>query len=79
MGEFTKNKFNAYLSKHGIQHQNIIPYTPQRNGVDKRKNKTLVEMARCMFHSKGLYKGFWDESICHANYILNRVPNKVVL
>ena len=36
-------------------------------------------MARCMFYSKGLYKGFWDESICHANYILNRVPNKVVL
>ena len=36
-------------------------------------------MARCMFYSKGLYKGFGDESICHANYILKRVPNKVVL
>ena len=58
MGEFTKNKFNAYLSKHGIQHQNIIPYTPQRNRVGKRKNKTLVEMARCMFYSKDYINAF---------------------
>ena len=59
MEEFTKNKVNAYLSKHGIQHQNIFPYTPQRNGADKRKNKTLVEMARGMFYSKDYINAFW--------------------
>ena len=36
-------------------------------------------MARCMFYSKTLHKRFWVEVICCANYILNRVPNKVVL
>jgi hypothetical protein len=46
------------LSKHGIQHQKIVPYTPQQNGVAERKNSTLVEMARCMLYSKGLHKKF---------------------
>ena len=47
-GEFVKNEFEAFLSKHGIQHQNTVPYTPQQNGVVEQKNKTLVEMARYM-------------------------------
>ena len=25
---FIKNEFNAYLYKHEIQHQKIVPYTP---------------------------------------------------
>jgi len=28
-GEFIKKVFNAYFFMHGIQHQNIVPYTPQ--------------------------------------------------
>ena len=36
-------------------------------------------MDRCMLYSKGLHKMFWTETICCANYILNRVPNKAVL
>ena len=43
------------------------------------KNKTLVEIDRCMFYSKGLHKRFWVETICCANYILNQVPTKEVL
>jgi transposase InsO family protein len=77
--EFTKKEFTAYLSEHGIQHQNIFPYTPQPNRVAERKIENLVEMARCMIYSKGLHKRFWYEAICCANYILNRVPTKEVL
>ena len=55
-GEFVKNEFESFLSKHGIQHEKIVPYPPQQNGVAERKNKTLVEMARCMLYSKGLHK-----------------------
>ena len=68
-GEFIKKEFDAYLSKHGIQHQKTVPYTPQQNGVVERKNRTLVEMARCMLYSKGLLKKFWAEAICCANFI----------
>lgn len=41
-----------YLYKHVIQHRQTNPYTPQQNGVVERKNKTLVEMVKCMFYSK---------------------------
>ena len=48
-GEFITKEFEAFLSKHGIRHQNTVPYTPQQNGLAERKNRTLVKMARCMF------------------------------
>ena len=78
-GEFIKKEFNAYLSKHGIQHHKNLPYTPQQKRVYGRKNRTLVEMDRCMLYSKGLHKHFWTEAICYTNYIFNRVPIKTIL
>ena len=78
-GEFTKKGFNALLYKLGIQHQNSIAYTPQQNRVAERKNRTLVEMDRCMIYSKGLHKCFWNEDICFSHYILNRFHTKEVL
>ena len=77
-GEFVKNEFESFLSKHGIQHQKTVPYTPQQNGVVERKNRTLVEMDRCMFYSKGLHKKIWAEVVSCANFILNQVSTKVV-
>jgi hypothetical protein len=68
-----------HLSKHGIQHKNIVPYKPQQNGVAERKNRTLVEIARCMLYSKGLHKKNWVEAICCDNFILNKVPTKSVM
>ena len=58
-GKSLRKNLNLFLSKHGIRHQKTIPYTPQQNGLTERKNKTLVEMARCMLYSKGLHKKFW--------------------
>jgi hypothetical protein len=58
--------------------QHIVPYTPQQNGVAKRKNRTLKEMANCMLQSKGLSLCFWAESINCANYIINHTPTKVL-
>ena len=68
-GEFIKKEFESFLSKHGIWHQKVVPYTPQQNGLVERKNITLVEMARCMLYSKGLHKTFWVEAISCANFI----------
>ena len=77
-GEFVNNELEAFLSKHGIQHQKTVPYTPEQNGVVERKNRTLVEMDRCMLYSKGLHKKIWAEAISCATFILNRIPTKVV-
>lgn len=63
-GDYTKYKVSPYLSKHGIKHQNSVPYTSHQNRVVKRKNKTSMEMTRCMLHSKGLHK------ILERSYVL---------
>ena len=43
-GEYMSFEFNAFLAEHGIKHQCTVPYTPQQNGVAKRKNRSLMEM-----------------------------------
>ena len=70
-------QFDAFLAKHGIKH-NTVPYTPQQNGVAKRKNKSLMEMARCMVKSQALPHGFWLEAVMCATYVLNRFPTKAL-
>lgn len=43
--------------------QNSIPYTPQQNGVAERKNRYLMEMARCMLIEANMEKTFWGEAV----------------
>ena len=53
-----------------------IPYTPQQNGVAKRKNISLKEMATCMMEFKDFLPKFWAETINYATYIQNKVLHK---
>jgi len=51
-GGYISNEFKDYLKSRGIRYKLTIPYTPERNGVAKRLNCTLMEAARSMmFHS----------------------------
>src|SRR6218665_3770447 len=50
------------------------PYTPQQNGCAERKNRSLVEMTRCMLNDSGLPKKFWGGAIMTANHLQNRLP-----
>ena len=58
--------------------QHNVSYTPQRNGVAKRKNHTLKEMANCMIHYKGLSLNYWVETINCAYYIANHTLTKAL-
>ena len=57
--EYTSNEFEDYISKHGITHQTSVPYNPQQNGVAKRMNRTLMNMARSMMFFKIVKLMFW--------------------
>jgi transposase InsO family protein len=76
--EYTCEKFNKFCEDAGIEHQLTAPYTPQQNGVVERKNRTIMEMARCLLHDKGLPKKFWAEAANTAVFLLNRLPTKAV-
>ena len=67
-----------FMAKKGIKHQYKMPCTPQQNGVPERKNKSLMEMARCMLKAKGLPHKLWMEVVTCATHVLNRCPTKVL-
>ena len=53
---YTSELFNKFYKDVGIEHQLITPYTPQQNRVVEQKNRTIVEMTRCLLHDKDLPK-----------------------
>jgi transposase InsO family protein len=61
--EFKNTQVEDYLDKEGIKHEFSSPYTPQQNGVVKRKNMTLIEMARTMLDEYKTSNRFWAEAV----------------
>jgi transposase InsO family protein len=47
-GEFTSTEFNDYFLDNGIERKLKNSYTPQKNGVIERMNRTLMSMERSM-------------------------------
>ena len=68
--------FPEYCENVGIIHETSAPYTPQKNGVAERKNRTLIEMINVMLSNSGLTTGYWGEALLTTCYILNRIPIK---
>ncbi|KAL4352088.1 hypothetical protein GQ457_06G029360 [Hibiscus cannabinus] len=56
--EYTSTEFDLFCEDEGIEHQLTVGYTPQQNGVSERKNRTVMEMARCMLMEKNLPKNY---------------------
>jgi transposase InsO family protein len=76
--EYTSEKFNRFYEDAGNEHQLTAPYCPQQNGVVERKNRTVMEMTRCLLHDKGLPKKFWAEAANTSVFLLNRLPTKAL-
>ena len=77
-GEYIGYEMLKICAKYGIQIHHSIPYTPQQNGVAKRKNQALKEMTTCMLEAKSLAANIWAEAMNVAAYIQNRVPHSSV-
>jgi len=44
----------------------------------KKKNRTIMEMTRCLLHEKGLPKRFWAEATSTSVFLLNRLSTKAL-
>jgi transposase InsO family protein len=71
--EFKNTQVEDFLDEEGIKHEFSVPYTPQQNGVTKRKNRTLIEMARTMLDEYKTSDRFWAEVINTACHATNRL------
>jgi len=50
-GEYTSTDFKKLCANEGIVHKVTPPHTPEHNGTTERKNRTLLNMVRCMLNN----------------------------
>ena len=66
------------LCEHDIIHQSSCPDTPSQNGVAKRKNWHLLEIARALLFQMHVLKTFWADAVSTACFFINRIPSSVL-
>lgn len=76
--EYCNEKFSSFLKENGITRRLTVPYTPNQNGVAERKNRTLIEKARCMMLESKAPLFLWPEAVFTANYLCNRSINQTL-
>nr|GEV84057.1 putative ribonuclease H-like domain-containing protein [Tanacetum cinerariifolium] len=67
--EFKNRVMNQFCKIKGIKREFSVARTPQQNGVEKRKNRTLIEAARTMLADSKLLTTFWAEAVNTACYV----------
>jgi len=75
-GEYAAPEFSDFCEKEGIVHEFTPPYTPQHNGAAERRNRTLLNMVRCMLKTKKMPNFLWGEAANAATYVLNMSPTR---
>ncbi|GBO23892.1 Retrovirus-related Pol polyprotein from transposon TNT 1-94 [Araneus ventricosus] len=75
-GEYIGEKFDDYLKELGIQRRLTVKNTPEQNGIAERKNRTLLDIAKCSLIQSKLPLSFCSDAIANANYTKNRSPSK---
>ncbi|KAL8105967.1 hypothetical protein AgCh_029688 [Apium graveolens] len=76
--EFKSKNFEKCCDEVGIDRHYTAPYSPQQNGVVKRRNRTIVAMARSFLKEKQLPGELWGEAARHSVYVLNRLPTRAL-
>ena len=70
--------FAKFIQQNGVVAQYTMLASPDKNGVEKRRNRTLLDTVRSMLSSSKLPKSLWIDSLKSAAHILNRVPTRVL-
>ena len=71
--EFKNTRIDKLCDEFRIRHQFSAKYTQQLNGLVERKNRTLIDMARCILSEYDISQSFWAEAINMACYYSNRL------
>ena len=74
-GDYITREFQQLCASTGLKMQHLVPYTPQQNGIAKRKNVSLKEIATCLLEVRNIPSCLWDEAVSCTSYIQNIVPH----
>ncbi|GJZ54499.1 retrovirus-related pol polyprotein from transposon TNT 1-94 [Tanacetum coccineum] len=70
--KFVNQTLHEFYENVSISHQTSVARTPQQNGVDERRNWTLVEVAHTMLIFSKAPLFLWAKAINTACYTQNR-------
>nr|GEW55955.1 putative ribonuclease H-like domain-containing protein [Tanacetum cinerariifolium] len=70
--EFKNKDMNQFCKMKGIMRQYSVARTPQQNGVDEKRDRTLIEATKTMLADSKLPTTFYAEAVSTACYVLNR-------
>ncbi|RDY02079.1 hypothetical protein CR513_14517, partial [Mucuna pruriens] len=76
--EFVNPKLFNFLKDNGVVHELTCVNTPQQNGVAKRKNYHLLEVARALLFQMSIPNVYWGEVVLTTTYLINRLPTRVL-
>ena len=71
-------EFHDFFQNKGIVSQRSCPYTPQQNGVAKRKSLHLLDVVRTLLLEYFVPSTFWVEALSTTVYLINRLPSRVL-
>ncbi|GJY16695.1 ribonuclease H-like domain-containing protein [Tanacetum coccineum] len=71
--EFKNRVMSKFYEKKGIKKEFSVARISQQNGVDERRNMTLIVAARTMLVDSKLPTTFWAKEVNTAFYVHNRV------
>ena len=77
-GEYTSHAFDEFCRQEGIRRKLAVPYTPQQNGVDERKNRSIVGVSRAMLHDQSLPFFLWEEAYSTSVFVQNRILQRAL-
>ena len=75
-GEYTSKAFYSYCASFGILRQLSQSYPPQHNGVAKRKNRSILDIVRCLLLDGTISSPLWAEAMRAIWILLNLCPSK---
>jgi transposase InsO family protein len=77
-GEYTSKEFVSFCKSAGFRRELIVPHNPQKNGVAKRKNKSIEENVKSLLNDQGLSMSMWGEESMTTIYVQNRSPHRIL-
>lgn len=76
--EFCNENVERFLRKNVIKHETSTPRAPEQNGFIERQNRTIVESAKSIVHSRDVPRYLWAEAANAAVYIKNRTASRTL-
>lgn len=71
--EFISTKLKSFCKKRGIVIRYAALYIHKKNGLAKRRWKTIFTIKNLMLIDSSLPNGFWVEAMETANYLCNKL------